>query len=177
MPNPVIIGLTGCAGSGKDTAAFANPLRRMVQSLIFPTPIQWQNRAWKEASLPHLGFSPRQLLQTLGTEWGRALDPGFWLKHADMEMARMLITPDGIVPCIVWTDVRFENEAAWIRAQGGQVWHLERSSAAPVAAHVSEFGITPLANEPRIDNSGTVDELYERLDGQMEKIYADWDAL
>lgn len=81
-----VIGLTGAAGSGKDTAAdilckthrfiklsFADPLYDMV-SIATRTPVDLlHERECKEATIKSIGASSRKLLQTLGTEWGREI--------------------------------------------------------------------------------------------------------
>jgi len=91
-----LIGLTGPAGSGKDTVArllceqhgfvqiaFADPLRAMLKAGLGLTDEHFNNREDKEAPLEWLGKSPRQLLQTLGTEWGRRqVHPHLWLELA-----------------------------------------------------------------------------------------------
>jgi hypothetical protein len=41
----------------------------------------------------------------------------------------------------VVSDLRFENEAAFIRQRGGVVIHISRESATEVNPHVSEAGI------------------------------------
>jgi len=91
-----LIGLTGPAGSGKDTVArllceqhgfvqmaFADPLRAMLKAGLGLTDEELHRRDLKEAPLEWLGKSPRQLLQTLGTEWGRQhVHPHLWLELA-----------------------------------------------------------------------------------------------
>jgi hypothetical protein len=192
MATPIIIGIAGPAGCGKDTVAahlarqhefehesFAAPLRRMVQSLIFPAKCRWEDRAWKESPLPRLGLSPRRLLQTLGTEWGRSLQHDFWLRIAAERMAHLTAVALGNneAPCVVWSDVRFENEAQWIRKQGGQVWHLRRAHARRVESHVSETGLLRPKNEVLIHNNGTPEQLFEVVDGLVEALFTDREAL
>ena len=83
-----LIGLTGRAGCGKDTIAsflceahgfvqiaLADPLRDGLKAMLGVTDEQLHRRDLKEAPIDWIGRSPRELLQTLGTEWGRALAP------------------------------------------------------------------------------------------------------
>lgn len=146
-----IVGFTGLAGTGKDTAgkalvkelgfkrfAFADPLKNALNAMLDLKPGKWENREWKESVIEQLGYSPRHLAQTLGTEWGReVLDPRFWVKvarfRADNSGARR----------VVFTDVRFDNEAEWIQQRGGLVVEITRPGIEPVRAHVSEQGIHP----------------------------------
>lgn len=176
-----LIGLTGKAGSGKDTVAglieeqirgawgyaFADPIREMLDSLLIALGEyegDWDDRAWKERNIAALEKSPRRLAQTLGTEWGRQLiHPDIWLRGA----AAFVEKAEGYgdqVKCIVVTDCRFENEASWIRGQGGEIWHILRPQITPVAGHASEAGIGILAGHDSIlDNSGDFGHLAEQV--------------
>lgn len=62
------------------------------------------------------------------------------------------------------TSVRFENERAWVKNWEGNVWHLRRSSAAPVASHISETPLPVLEGEREIFNNYTLDYLYMGID-------------
>lgn len=115
----------------------------------------WNER--KEVPIPALGKSPRQLLQTLGTEWGRQLvAPNVWIVLAhDQYRARG--------PGMVITDVRFENEARWVRKNKGLVIHISRKDAAPVAAHSSEGGVIMADDDVIIYNDDSLEELQEKV--------------
>lgn len=172
---PLLIGLAGRAQVGKDTVgarlcdthglrrlAFADPIKDMVAAMLgmerhvldaYP----------KEMELPYLGVSPRALYQTLGTEWGReTIGRDVWLKLAGRQW--LLACCDSSFVGMVITDVRMSNEAAWVRAAGGVVVHIERTAATPVRAHISEMPLPVLNGDYRLTNNGTVDELYRRLD-------------
>lgn len=174
-PDPLIIGLAGRAGVGKDTAAawlfgrhgferyaFADPLRSMLGQLLADAgvdPGYLYESAAKELVIPELGVSARQLMQTLGTEWGRSLRPDFWLRMAELALG----LPDAPVhDRIVISDVRFPDEAAWIKARGGFVLRIERPTAPGVRAHVSEA--LQFAADATIDNSLTLALLHLQLD-------------
>lgn len=170
---PRLIGLTGTAGSGKDTVrrmleehhgytgfAFADPIRNMLGSLLSDAgaDFSWMtDRERKESTIQALGTSYRHLAQTLGTEWGRSIEPEFWLRIAS---ARLDTLQDRGLRHFVISDVRFLNEAAWIKLLGGEVWRVERPSAEPVREHASEL-ISHITPDRIIDNSGTVEELWK----------------
>ena len=171
MRDTPVIGLHGRARSGKDTVAnfilshrggyvysFADPIRAMLVPLgIDMSDPYWQ--ANKEAIIPALGASPRRLMQTLGTEWGRQLiNPDFWLI-----LAKQVLINYG--PGMVVADVRFENEAEWVRSQGGRVIHIERPSAVAVEAHASEAGIKFKGEEGdfKIINGGSLEDLQQTI--------------
>lgn len=172
-----LIGIAGKAGSGKDTAgahlvdrhgfdqyAFADPIRAMLGSLgAFPAS-DLVDRDTKEVVIGWLGKSPRQMAQTLGTEWGRELvHPQLWVLMAQRRWEAAQAAGEDLVI----TDVRFENEVLWVKAQGGQVIALERSGAAAVSAHASEqFDISAVADVV-ISNNGTIDELKSGVDNAL----------
>ena len=116
MRDTPVIGLHGRARSGKDTVAnfilaqrggyiysFADPIRAMLVPLgIDMRDPYWQER--KEEVIPAIGASPRRMMQTLGTEWGRELiNPELWLI-----LAKQLLLNCG--PGMVIADVRFAVE-------------------------------------------------------------------
>lgn len=170
---PPIIGLTGLAGSGKDSVravlqqhgytglAFADPIRAMLRALFQEGGISQAHitaRELKETPIPQLGFSYRQLAQTLGTEWGRALGQDIWVKLANARMDELLAATFGPVQFVI-SDVRFPNEAALIRARGGQIWHVVRPGVQPVRAHESEAHAITLPCDFTILNDGTLEDL------------------
>jgi dephospho-CoA kinase len=81
----ILIGITGRARCGKDTAAdylsanigfkkysFAKPIKDAVKDMFGLTE-DHVNGYLKEVVLPDICHSPRFLMQTLGTEWGRKI--------------------------------------------------------------------------------------------------------
>lgn len=171
----LLIGLTGAARSGKTTAAqhlavlfgfihyaFAHPLKAMLAQGFNLSDAHLEG-ALKEQPLPWLGKSPRELLQTLGTEWGRGMVHGdLWLLLAEQNL-------DSLANCypggrgIVVSDVRFENEAAFIRERGGVVIHIQRPDAPSVATHCSEAGIAIRDSDLVIHNEGELSDFLEQI--------------
>jgi len=160
-----LIGIHGKARAGKDTVAsfilsarggyvysFADPIRAMLKGIgVDMDEPYWQ--AHKEDVIEVLGASPRKLMQTLGTEWGRNLiNPDLWLILAKQRLLNY--GPGMIIP-----DVRFENEAAWVRSQGGTLIHVERPGSEKVAAHSSEAGVKFVEGDIKIVNGGTLEDL------------------
>lgn len=177
MQTPILIGLTGPAGSGKDTVreilakhgyygmALADPIREMLKPLLLACGVglNWMtDRALKEKPMPVLGVSYRHLAQTLGTEWGRALAPDLWLRVAEASMLEVSVSTFG-PPCFVVSDLRFPNEAAWIRGHGGQVWRIDRPGVEPVREHTSETLMTTIEPDLTLMNNGSIDELHSTV--------------
>lgn len=174
-----LIGITGRAGVGKDTAAdhlvhahgfarysLADPIRHGLVAMLHGiglTPAHFSVRECKEQPLSLLGKSPRQLAQTLGTEWGRQLvHPDLWLLLAEQVIAD--VTDNG-GRGIVIPDVRFDNEADLIRRHHGTLIHIQRDSATAVAAHSSEAGVSDHLIHLRILNQeGAPEIMHQHLD-------------
>ena len=166
-----IIGLCGRAGCGKDLAAtilwqevmahrmaFAEPLYEAISVITKVGVTQYQDREFKETVIPWIGKSPRYLLQTLGTEWGRKLvGEDFWVNILKQRIERIEWW-NGITRDIVITDVRFENEAKMIKEIGGEVWQINRPGTAAVLEHVSENGISESYIDKTLLNSSGIDE-------------------
>lgn len=180
-----LIGLTGPAGSGKDSVAdvlcrdhgfvryeFARPLKAALNAMFGWTPAQWNDREWKERKIDWLGASPRRLAQTLGTEWGRQIiNPDIWLLLAAQFVRN---PPKRIVSWstplhhsgeawgeqaangIVITDCRFQNEAAFISENDGEIWHIDRPGVGAVEAHASEAGLERFPGDLVIVNDGSL---------------------
>lgn len=172
-----LIGLTGYAQSGKDTVGqylvtehkyhrigFADAVRDAVYTLnpMIKTD-RWETLqeyidyvGWDRAKVDN--SEARRLLQIMGTEVGRMLfGPDVWINIAERKA--------GSEPRVVITDVRFPNEADWIRSRGGIVVRVDRSGVGPVNGHASD----QLAFSPdmTIDNVGTIDELYAEVDRHL----------
>lgn len=169
-----LIGLTGKSRVGKDTVAsviqgridsysetyaFADPIRRMLAQIGVAEAMYGD---LKEQPVAWLGKSPRELMQTLGTEWGRNLiAEDIWLRLADRAMRDQRIA--GTDVCIV-TDVRMTNEAHWVKNQGGLLIKITREDREQVRPHSSENGIPDRLVDHLIENNGSLGELGERVE-------------
>ncbi len=193
------IGIAGPARSGKDTTAawflgrgyrqysFARPLKDGLCAML-GLDGRHTDGELKELDLELYGASPRRMMQTLGTEWGRGIiNSQIWLLRATEITEEWLREPG--VSGVVISDVRFENEASWIREKGGLLVHLRRTAANGVAMrrrsiferlfslpwrplvsevpHESEAGIEIEAGDALIRNDGTIEELHDQLFGIM----------
>lgn len=158
----ILVGLTGPAGVGKDTVAgcfrvagyehyaFAKPLKQALQILGMQEP---ETREAKEINYPGKTYSYRTAAQSLGTEWGRSLSPDFWIELAKQKYA------ESDNPRWVVSDVRFEEEANWIRSAGGLIIHVigrQTTVSGKNATHLSERGILKQNEDLIFDNSGSI---------------------
>lgn len=185
MALPRLIGLTGAAGAGKDTVAdwmyvvyrahrysFATPIKAMTVALLQAagTPLYDCKKivvdpVRKNEPLPQLnGLTPRRIMQTLGTEWGReTLGAGVWMTMLGRRLEKNLAARNFRLPMVV-TDVRFPNEAEMIRLLGGTVIRVVRPTSITDqtdAAHISETQDFPV--DITIENDGTISDLNRKL--------------
>ena len=175
MTLPRLIGLYSPApGCGKTTVAnlliehqrvaFAASLKRAVWTLLGELGISGFHFIYedKEAIIPGLGVSARHMMQTLGTEWGRAcIHPDFWVMIARAETQRIMA--DG--GSVAVDDVRFPNEAAMIRDLGGELWRIDRPGVTYNGSHESEGGLEDITPDRVIVNDGTITQLKEKIYG------------
>lgn len=92
------------------------------------------------------GKSSRQMMQTLGTEWGRDLVyPSLWIDTVKMQM----VAAHHSGRIAVADDVRFLNEIEAIKDHGGIVVGIKRTDRTfplPADAHASEASVDQLTS-------------------------------
>ena len=140
-----IIAFTGAKTVGKTTVAkalqkriegshvlsFATPLKAMASALGIPSEYIDVN---KEETIPSICVSSRELLCSLGTDWGRNfLGQDVWVKF--LELRANQLDPDCT---IIIDDLRFNNEAEWVLQNGGIVFKLTREGKDYDYSHVTE---------------------------------------
>lgn len=171
----ILIGLTGLAGSGKDTAceeirtiveevtnmesfAFADPLKEGA-SVLFGVDVEHFYRN-KQSLDPLWGITYREMLQKLGTEFARDLiNTDFWTIRATATYRKLL---ESSVDIIVCTDVRFDNEARWIESNNGVVIEIVREQemlTQDEQNHASEAGVLSDYVQHTIDNNSSIENL------------------
>lgn len=172
-----LIGITGKAGSGKDTAAdylatlgyskysMAGPLKAMLRVIG----VDCDDRDTKELPHPVFGVSPRHMAQTLGTEWMRdKVAQDGWIRIAQQRWVDAQYyaaeSQPGRFPGLVIPDIRFPDEAAWLRKAGGTLIHIYRPDAVAVKDHISEKGVPYLLGiDHGVVNGATVAELHRKI--------------
>ena len=196
-----VIGIIGKSRSGKTTAAYyldeqygmvqfalATPVKDMLK-LVFGDVFYNGDR---KQVIPWVGHSPRKLMQSLGTDWGREmLGEDIWIKVLEREIKK---TPGVSQRGIVITDVRFRNEAQWVLEKGGVLIRLVRDDIAPpeevspgaalaglmdsrseypeaeqedTKEHASETETWEGVPHICLENNGDLNELYSLLDEVM----------
>ena len=121
----MLIGICGKKRSGKSTAGkylcdkynfksiyFAGYLKEICHNLFGTNPAL--DRA------VDLSSRDREILQKVGTDFMRSIDPDCWVKYTTKVMKELLEDKKHLVV----SDVRFENEARAIKDLGGELWKL-----------------------------------------------------
>ena len=148
-----LIGIAGPARAGKDTlcsymldnldgvwtrSSFADPIKEMLRAIG----VDCSDDA-KAVVSDDYGVTPRHMMQTLGTEWGREMIHGnIWVEA----FARL-----NAGKCVIVPDVRFENEAELVREHGVLIHLVGRGGIE--GNHVSENAIAFKPGDIVIDNS------------------------
>lgn len=175
-PYPRIIGISGHAGSGKDTIAdyltttyldtyveaFAAPLKRACAT-AFGIPLgDFSDPVGKELSTANWALSPRMIAQFVGTELFRdsmwkilAGDVNdFWVRRMKYLLLGNIATDEGGIyspeDTIIIPDVRFQNEYNFIINAGGIVLHVSRAGMegeVGIAYHKSEVAVKQLVKD------------------------------
>ena len=165
----VIVGLAGRKRVGKDSIAdilmheygfgsdsFATPIRDFVYGLT-EGPDRVESGDRKEDLISWLGCSRRELMQTLGTEWGRKMiHPDIWINALRHRIAKY---PASHTCPLVITDIRFEDEAQAVRDMGGWVVHVRRPGLPQTDTHESEADLQIQKVDGLIYNDGDLTAL------------------
>jgi hypothetical protein len=171
----MLIGLVGKAMAGKSVTAsylekchefrevaFADPMRAGLKAMLMLEDRDFAPDS-KETPIEWIGQSPRQLLQSLGTEWGRNLvNRRLWV----LAMAHKLLPLLRSGHDVVISDVRFMDEAELVHRLGGQLWRIVRPGAETTSHvdHTSEQEQARLVADVTLINNGTEEQLYEAID-------------
>jgi hypothetical protein len=179
---PRIIGITGRKFNGKDTLGkyfmekhgfkrlgFADPLKEACRCIFGFTDDQLYGGS-KETCDDFWKVQPRKVLQFIGTdllrdqlnrceglEW---IDKSIWTNV----MKKSIIDKLNGGYSVVVTDVRFENEASFIREMGGIVLRVTRNVLNDATdTHASEAEIDRLSVDHDILNNGSIDSMYDNV--------------
>ena len=137
----------------------------------------------------HTELSPRIMLQTLGTEWGRdVVGLDIWVNYMISKAKKLLsidrvsydrtvgltvVPEDTTIGGVVVSDIRFKNELEIIPDQGGFLMRIVRpetdkqAQGIGIASHRSESDQLEFSDElfnAIIRNDGSLQDLYSAID-------------
>lgn len=175
-----LIGLTGRARSGKDTAgkhlvmahnfhrmAFADPLKDAMAATFGVAVEEFHCDALKDEVEPHWGLTRRVMLQqgadALRDMFGQDLFIKRWL-HGLFQLLGH--------EHVVVTDVRSDAEALAIKQLGGRIVQVQRDEAGLAGTpsqHHTENGISAHLVDRVIPNNGDKQDVYALLDAYLNE--------
>ena len=166
--------------------SFAAPLKKMLRTLnpilsfedsgdtqvdhvrvgdLFSPELGWTEAQIKED--PKLGPEYRRLLQVLGTDCIRAVDPEFWVNAA----LKQMVHESGRY---VFDDVRFPNEAAAIAFHNWNgLWNVQRPGYAAVNGHASEQHAGKMGEPVWLHNGSDIEGLRDQIDNALDLAFGE----
>ena len=168
-----LIALTGAAGSGKSTVAkhlsnqqipfartkFSGTLKKMLMQIPNVTIDMIEGELKEEPQELFGGKTPREVMQTLGTEWGRdSVYSKIWLDSWERSICDLTY--------VVVEDLRYLNEAELVKNRGGEIWRIKRPDY-QCNGHISETEMEGIEPDLTIRNSGSVKELHAMIDSVL----------
>ena len=157
MNHPLLIGLLGRKRSGKDSfcqylaAQGSFPIQRMAFADALKIEVA-QHRGLTVEQLEADKTRLRPFLQWWGTEFRRAEDPDYWVRHMP-EPSRLHLN--------VVTDVRFQNEADWVTERGGLLVRIVRPQLLDDDTHASELLADEIQAPLTIYNSSSSQKFFK----------------
>lgn len=170
-----LVALTGRLGSGKDTIAahlisqhsftrfaFADMLKSLcahAEGVVTREDLGWTGYSWTGPK-SDVG---RRMLQGIGHGAREILGPDVWVGAMSLAINRVTPRPDRVVV----TDVRYPNEVDWVRHHRGLLIRVARPGSdlsGPEHTHPTEANIDRFVVDVEIENSGTVGELWAKVE-------------
>lgn len=149
--DPLIDGFSTFRVTTADGYGTFDPLNRRLSEVV-------AEEGWEAAKeRPEV----RRTLQRLGVAIRDHVDRNAWLNAAADTIAGHRIF-DG-TPVVV-TDVRFPNEAEWIRSAGGSLVRIVRPGLDTSDEHVSETALDTWPTDYTVDNGRELVDLYHLAD-------------
>lgn len=179
------LGLAGQAGAGKDftrewlcerssldviRVAYADEVRREIAEVL----VGGRMCELADAFTKPYNIEVRRLLQWWGTDFRRTEDPDYWVKRGIAHAVEIALRAP-VDTLVVFTDVRFENEAEAIREQlGGLVFEVRASDE--VRAARTGGTVTPAHASEDIDFEvdGEVYNFEDGADPSMPSDFLTW---
>ena len=180
----MLIGFSGLPRSGKTTASgivssivrragktpfvmsFASPIKKMLLSMGVPHSNLYTSM-YKDEAIGFLnGRTARELMQTLGTEWGRSMVcSDIWVRLSVYEADSYINNGD----TVIYDDVRFVDEADAIRKRGGILIKVEKRGDVS-NGHSSDSALRGYEFDEVVYNDGDKKDLEEKINDIISRI-------
>ena len=187
------IGITGVAGSGKNAVAeilehelgtfkgdydytariipLAKPLKEAIAALFDIPATVLEDREVKESKEKLTGLTYRKIMQLFGTEFVRVhFGSDFWTKRLDQ------VVKEGeenfYLEYVIVPDVRFQNEADFIKSKGGVLLKVVRpdNPFAIESSHASEAEVNSIQADYVISNISDLGQLENKVLSLIKEI-------
>jgi len=172
----MLIAITGAKESGKTTLGkyieeefgfvripMAEPLKSMLKAVGVSE--EQLNGSQKEKPCDLLcNRTPREAMQTLGTEWGRVLIgqeiwTNLWANRVKQHIN------------VVTDDIRYPNELTAAKTLGAITINIRRQGKEGQDSHSSELYANCMKTDIQLTNDGTIEELKYQFDTIMRPIF------
>lgn len=174
----MIIGISGKAGSGKNTVAniikdranvkiytvaFADELKKITGELL-GIDIATIER-YKREDIPIFGYPIRTWLQRIGTMFREEVNKSFWISRLGLRIEDIIKQDKDAI--IIVTDLRYLNEALYLKNIGAKLVRVLRTTDI-ISNHPSE---TELDNEDIfdyiLDNNSNIVDLKQEVEKML----------
>lgn len=150
---------------GYEGVVLARTLKRMVEVFLIDLgyPLSKVHRMvhedLKEQVIPEIGKTTRDLMVSLGTKWGRnEVHPNIWVNIATTNLTKGILH--------ISDDIRYQNEYTAFREAGFKIVRINNPRVALVES-VSEGNLEDCVFDYKIENDGTLDDLYSKLEDML----------
>lgn len=180
--NFIYLGIAGKAHSGKNTVgehifnmyefmlgSFAKNVKQASKIIFGLTDEQMQEEN-KEIVIPYWNLSPRKMYQIVGHELRTHVSDDLWIKSMELQIS---LSQREHLDGIVFTDLRYKNEADYVHENGGYIIYVERNMseiAIPEASHISENSFDMSDADFIIKNDMTIPDLLIEAEVIVEEI-------
>lgn len=132
-------------------------------------PVEWLPRNTGALLQQNVCWTPRELLQYLGTDVMRSIDPNCWIN-----VVKNYVETYSNYDFILISDGRFVNELEWVIERGGVHIHIERNTRdfSNNNTHISETSLdstTHFDTTCIVQNDTTLEDLYFKLENIWRK--------
>lgn len=181
----ILIGIHGKPRAGKDTVAkrLVSKYKLLQYGPSFPVKkataamfeideqLLWDDKT-KDLMDEYWGISYREMAQKVGKESSRdVFGDDFWMRHVDLMWTRIQNElpynnyEDLSYGGMLLADIRYANEVAWVKRNGGLVIFVTRENRDYVAneSHPAEQGLDLSLADVVIPNNGTIEELHAKV--------------
>lgn len=146
------------------------PFRLAAQAIFGITQAEAWSPSLLECENQYWNMTPNQMINYLQ-------DHAFseFSNYNELRSKRLISLPSRVIPThgkndiVIIKDVRFENEADFIRCHNGIIWHIKRDKALKVISHSSEKGIKIKKGDIVINNNCSLEDLELAVKKEWEK--------